>query len=80
MDRTSFIVYFKSTASVRDAEKVVVRLNRQRGIAYSGQLANQHGGVVWEFQVSDSWSDSFQDAVRGEKLVREFGRSDRKED
>jgi hypothetical protein len=80
MDRTSFVVYFKSTVSVRDAEKVVARLREARGMAYAGQLGNQHGGIVWEFQVSDSWSDSFQDAVRGEKLVREFGRSDRKED
>lgn len=80
LNRVSFILYFKSNATNKEIDRAVERLGNKRGVAGKWPLANQHGGTTFEFQVSDDWTESFQDAVRAEKVVREFGRSDRQED
>lgn len=79
LNRVSFVLYFKSNATNKEIGKAVQRLAGKRGVAGHWPLANQHGGTSYEFQVSDDWAESFQDAVRAEKVVREFGRSDRQE-
>ena len=79
LNRVSFVLYFKSNATANAVEATIQRLALKQGVAFNDKLQSQFGGRVHEFQVSDAWADSFQDAVRGEKTIREFGRSDRQE-
>lgn len=77
LNRVSFVVYFLSTATNKEMGRDIKMLQKQRGVAGSWPLANQHGGTTYEFEVSESWADGFNDALRGAKSVREWGRSDR---
>lgn len=80
MLHVSFTIYFKSNADVKAVVRAVERLEKRSEVVSAHQLSNQHGGTVYQFTVAESRADSFQDAVRGEKTIREFGRSDRQED
>lgn len=77
MLHVGFTVWFKSNADLRSILKAVERLEKRRGIVSAVQLANQYGGTTYLFVLSDANADGFQDALRGEKTVREFSRNDR---
>ncbi len=79
MLHVSFTIYFKNSTDVKTAVKVIKKLEGRSEVVSAIQLSNQHGGIVYQFTVAESRAEGFQDAVRGEKTIREFGRSDRQE-